>query len=277
MLAAAAGSGASLHAGLRLAKVDVDGPVVHATTGQGGQLEAEALGVADGVWSTLREQLLGEGAAPATGHVAYRALVPRSVLPDQHDEVHAWLGPRMHLVSYPVRGGESVNVVAFIEGRPAGRDWDQPADRQGLHALRDGLCPALRALLEAIPGWRSWPVHDRPPLEGADAMARGRAALLGDAAHPMRPYLAQGAGMALEDAAELQRVLASCDGRVIEVPIALRRYALNRWERCARVQRRAARNGRIFHADGPVRIARNLAMRAAGEPLLDMPWLYRGP
>jgi salicylate hydroxylase len=276
LLARASDAGVRLHGGTRLARADVEGAAVQAMTAAGKVLEADALAVADGVWSTLRDQLLGREAAPWTGHVAYRALVDASLLPGQQDEVHAWLGPRMHVVSYPVRGGDVVNVVAFTEGRTAGQDWDQAADAQGLHAARQGLCSALRAVLDAVPAWRMWPVHDRAPLAGADGMALGRAALLGDAAHPMRPYLAQGAGMALEDAAELQRVLATCDGQVIDVPTALRRYALNRWERCARVQRRALRNGTIFHADGALRLARNVAMRGGGERLLDLPWLYGG-
>jgi len=110
-------------------------------------------------------------------------------------------------------------------------------------------------------------------MQSADAMARGLVALLGDAAHPMPPYLAQGAGMAIEDAAQLQRALAMHD---LEVPLRLRRYALNRWERAARVQARSLRNGRIFHATGPVRWGRDVAMRLLGPRLLDVPWLYRG-
>jgi salicylate hydroxylase len=276
LLARVEAEGVRLHPGTPLARADVEGATVQATTAEGKVLEADALAVADGVWSTLRDRLLGRDAAPWTGHVAYRALVEPSLLPGQGNEVHAWLGPRMHVVSYPVRAGEAVNVVAFTEGRSAGQDWDQAADASGLLALRDGLCAALQSVLDAVPSWRLWPVHDRAPLASADGMARGRAALLGDAAHPMRPYLAQGAGMALEDAAELQRVLATCDGRVIDVPTALRRYALNRWERCARVQHRAIRNGLIFHADAAVRTARNVAMRLGGERLLDLPWLYSG-
>jgi salicylate hydroxylase len=98
--------------------------------------------------------------------------------------------------------------------------------------------------------------------------------LLGDAAHPMRPYLAQGAGMAIEDARELQRVLAVADGHVIDVPTALKRYALNRWERVARVQEKSERNGTVFHATGPLRMARNATLRTLGARLLDQPWLY---
>lgn len=278
LLRAAMDAEVRLHAGERIAGVQVDGEAVQARTGAGLQVEADALAVADGVWSELRQQLLRDGAAPATGHVAFRALLPMSGLPPElrSDDVQAWLGPRMHLVRYPVRGGEALNVVAFVEGRAEGHDWDQAAPVGRLHVAAGSLCGELRALLDAVPQWRSWPVHDRAPMRGPQEMALGRAALLGDAAHPMRPYLAQGAGMAIEDAAELQRVLAACDGRVIDVPTALRRYALNRWERCARVQQRSRRNGVIFHATGLLRLGRDLAMRAGGEALLDLPWLYRG-
>jgi salicylate hydroxylase len=110
-------------------------------------------------------------------------------------------------------------------------------------------------------------------VRSADEMARGLVALLGDAAHPMRPYLAQGAGMAIEDAAELQRALSMHD---LDVQLRLRRYALNRWQRNARVQARSIRNGRIFHATGPVRWGRDAALRLLGERVLDVPWLYRG-
>jgi salicylate hydroxylase len=278
LLERAQAAGTRMHPGLRVDAVDVDGAAVVARTSEGATLEADALAVADGVWSRLREQLLGDGPAPPTGHLAFRALLPAMQLPGalRSDDVQAWLGPRMHLIRYPVRGGDAVNIVAFVEGRAPAASWDQAAPAGALQAAAGTLCSELRALLEAVPEWRLWPVHDRAPIRGPAEMARGRAALLGDAAHPMRPYLAQGAGMAIEDAHELQRVLASCDGRVIDVPTCLQRYALNRWERCARVQRRSRRNGWIFHADGVVRVARDLAMRGLGEPLLDLPWLYRG-
>jgi salicylate hydroxylase len=115
---------------------------------------------------------------------------------------------------------------------------------------------------------------DLVPLSGGHEMARQRIALLGDAAHAMRPYLAQGAAMAIEDAAALGRQLAAVDGDMLEVPAALRRYALQRWQRCAQVQQRARRNGVVFHAAGPLRLARNAAMALLGRRLLDQPWLY---
>jgi salicylate hydroxylase len=131
-------------------------------------------------------------------------------------------------------------------------------------------------LVPLAPEWRMWTMHDRPPLRGPDEMAQGRVALLGDAAHPMLPYLAQGAGMAIEDAHELGRMLGMVPGAGIDVPLALRRYALNRWQRGAQVQQRAQRNGRVFAARGLVQWARNASLRLLGERLLDQPWLYRG-
>jgi salicylate hydroxylase len=271
-------AGARLQAGTRIGSVRVDGEAVLADVGAGEPVEADALAVADGVWSRLRQQLVGDGPAPPTGHLAYRALLPSRELPAalRQDDVCAWLGPRMHLVCYPVRAGEAFNVVGFVEGAAMPPGWDHAGDARDLRSAAGRLCCELEALLDAVPAWRLWPVHDRAPLAGPRPMAVGRAALLGDAAHPMRPYLAQGAGMALEDAHELQRVLATCDGQVIDVPAALRRYALNRWQRCARVQARARLNGRIFHADGPLRLARNLAMAVGRERILDLPWLYGG-
>jgi salicylate hydroxylase len=181
-----------------------------------------------------------------------------------------------------------LNVVLFAEGRiardgdpdvPGAADvpgdvqgWDHAAVAADLQAAVEGVCQPLRALVEALQGWRAWQMFDRAPLRSAREMARGRVALLGDAAHPMLPFLAQGAGMAIEDAAVLAQSLALCPE--LEVHEALARYARLRWGRVARVQARARRNGEIFHATGPVRVARDLSMRMLGEKLLDMPWLY---
>jgi salicylate hydroxylase len=193
--------------------------------------------------------------------------------------VTAWLGPRLHVVQYPLRRGELMNVVAIRHGTPPAdlETWDHGANAQELEAALAGTCTALQDLVRAVSqagsGWRLWPLLDRPPIAGPHEMARGLVALLGDAAHPMRPYLAQGAGMAIEDAAELQRALAMHD---LDVPLRLRRYALNRWQRNARVQERSRRNGTIFHATGPLRWGRDMALRLLGERILDVPWLYRG-
>jgi salicylate hydroxylase len=260
--------------------VQATGETVRLRVGAEHEVEGDALIGADGLWSAVRGQVWGGAAPVATGHLAYRSLVLQRDLPAalRSQNVTAWLGPRMHLVTYPASAGEKLNVVAFVNGSATGsaRDWDQAAVAAELEAAAGPLCAPLRDLVQAMPHWRLWVMYDRPPVRNADEMARGRIALLGDAAHPMRPYLAQGAAMAIEDAAELSRALSMAGAAVIEVPLALRRYALNRWQRCARVQARARRNGQVFHATGLLQRARDLWLRVLGERLLDQPWLYRG-
>ena len=250
-------------------------------TSRGRDIEGDALIGADGVRSKIRTQMLSDGAPRVSGHLAYRALLPQSALPEalRTNEVTAWMGPHLHAVQYPVRGGELQNLVVIIEGPSPGDldHWDHAANAADLERALAGSCSTLLDVVRGVVGcgneWRLWPLSDRPPVANAGQMARGLVALLGDAAHPMRPYLAQGAGMAIEDAAQLQRVLSMHD---LEVALRLRRYALNRWERNARVQARAVRNGRIFHATGPVRWGRDAGLRLLGARLLDVPWLYQG-
>jgi len=251
------------------------------TTSAHKTIEGDALIAADGVWSPLRAQLLQDGMAQPTGHLAYRAVVPQARLPQalRSDGVTTWLGPHLHVVQYPLRRGDLMNIVIIIEG-PAPADlqaWDHAANAADLERALAHSSSALQDLVRAVPAagvpWRLWPLSDRPPMTSADQMAQGLVGLLGDAAHPMRPYLAQGAGMAIEDAAELQRALAMDD---LEVHLRLRRYALNRWQRAARVQARSRRNGRIFHASGPLRWGRDLSLRLLGARIMDVPWLYRG-
>lgn len=245
------------------------------------EVEGDALLGADGLRSRIRTQLLGQEPMRSSGHLAYRAVVAQQDLPAalRSMQVTAWLGPRLHVVHYPVRRGELLNIIAIRHGQaPADLDsWDHGANAAELEAALAQTCAPLQDLIRAVPhagsGWRLWPLLDRPPVAGAHQMAQGLVALLGDAAHPMRPYLAQGAGMAIEDATQLQHSLAMSE---LEVALRLRRYALNRWQRNARVQERARRNGVIFHARGPVRWGRDTAMRLLGARLLDVPWLYRG-
>lgn len=232
---------------------------------------------ADGVWSRLRKEVVDDGAPRVTGHLAFRALVPQADLPEKlrSKVVTAWLGRDFHVVQYPVRRGEWLNVVAIVHGHVYGdpKHWDHSANAAELRTRLAGATKALRDLVHAIPNWRLWALSDRPPMRSASEHARGRIALLGDAAHPMRPYLAQGAGMAIEDADTLARVL---DANPDDVPAALQSYANLRWQRNARVQARAIRNGEIFHLRGPMQVGRDLSLRLLGEKLLDVPWLYRG-
>ncbi|TAM42086.1 MAG: FAD-dependent oxidoreductase, partial [Burkholderiaceae bacterium] len=251
----------------------------------GPQVEGDALIGADGLWSPVRQWLLGDGPPRVTGHLAYRALLPQSSLPERlrSQQITAWLGPNLHVVQYPVRGGEWLNVVGILQGRLDSAsnadldNWDHATNAQALRSALAGACAPLQDLVHAIDAWRLWVLCDRPPMQGAQQQAVGRVALLGDAAHPMRPYLAQGAGMAIEDAAELGLVLGQALQAGLEVPTMLGRYAQGRWRRNAQVQARAIRNGQIFHADGLLRWGRDAALNVLGERLLDLPWLYGGP
>ncbi|MFE8644557.1 FAD-dependent monooxygenase [Sphingomonas sp. NCPPB 2930] len=280
---------AAIHLGTRVTgvrpqadavRIDTEPPGLDGVPPATVQVEGDALVVADGLWSQLRAAVVPDDGAPrVTGHTAYRALLRQADLPAalRSDQVTVWLGPWMHLVQYPVRRGEWLNVVLLVQGDaalPPGadpRDWSLFAPSGGPAAALSGACAPLRSLHEAVADWRLWMLCDRPPVARPADVARGRVALLGDAAHPMLPYLAQGAGMAIEDAAVLGHMLAM---DAVEVPQRLRSYAQRRWQRVARVQSVARRNAAVFHATGPVRWGRDMAMAVLGERLLDQPWLY---
>nr|WP_249661056.1 FAD-dependent monooxygenase [Variovorax sp. PCZ-1] len=238
---------------------------------------------ADGLWSKVREQMLADGAPRATGHAAFRALVPKAALPEalRTPHVRTWWARDVHVVSYPIRqqsGDTSLwNLVVLAEMPSANESgWALKASHSDVMQLFKRTEPELQALLEAggaqQQGWKRWNLFDRQPL-GASQMVDqrfGRVALLGDAAHPMLPYLAQGAAMALEDA----WVLAKCLSSHAQVPLALQAYAAQRANRNARVVQTARRNGRIFHLSGAMALARNTVLAVQGTSVLGMPWLY---
>jgi salicylate hydroxylase len=232
---------------------------------------------ADGLWSHVRDFVRTDAQPRFSGQLAYRAMVPQAALPGslRSAVVTAWLGPRFHAVQYPVHGGEWMNLVVIVEGSAPddNHHWDHEANAHDLRAHLDGAAASLQELVAAVKAWRLWPLNGLPHLRSDKEMAFGRIALMGDAAHPMLPYLAQGAGMAIEDAATLADVLfVPALGEVA----ALQRFAQARWRRNARVQARAKRNGEIFHATGLQRFGRDAAMRLLGQRLLDVPWLYGG-
>lgn len=241
-------------------------------------LQTEALVGADGLWSTTRQHITDNASPRVTGLLAYRALVPMHSLPEslRTQDVMVWVGPKVHAVLYPVRRGEYLNLVVIVRGQAPEslEDWDHAGNKQELNGAMGFAHAELKNVLEAVEAWRLWPLCDRPPVRGPQDMAKGRIALLGDAAHPMRPFLAQGAGMAIEDA----DTLAAC-WAMSELPIEdrWRLYAQKRWARNAKVQQRSIRNGEIFHSEGMLRWGRDLAMKALGETVMDVPWLYAGP
>ncbi len=243
-------------------------------TGNDEHAEAGAALVgADGLWSSVRGAFADAPAPRFQRRIASRALVAPEVLPAamRTANVHLWLGPDAHLVHYPVRGGRSINVVAVTAGADQGRGWSTPAQRAALQQhFRDWAEP-VRGILAAPDLWTTWSLYGLPPLSRWSA---GRVTLLGDAAHAMVPFIAQGAGMAIEDAA----VLTSCIADVHRsgIPAALHSYEKVRLARANAVAAAARRTGAIYHLTGPAAFARNLAMRLLGGDMLRarQDWIY---
>jgi len=233
-----------------------------------------ALIAADGLWSAARAQI-GYGGAPRfAGRTAWRALVPAKDVALQSREplIQLWLGRDAHLVHYPVRGGNLINIVAIMEDSWNAPGWSEPAARADL--LRRfpprHWAPQALSLVSAPDAWLKWALYDRRPLL---SWSQGPVALLGDAAHPMLPYLAQGAAMAIEDAA----VVARCLARMPDDPAAaLRAYSAARRARAWKVQRLAARNGARYHLTGVRAGLRDALMRTLGGTWLlrHYDWLY---
>jgi salicylate hydroxylase len=273
LLQAAQAQGVPMHLGQRLQTVQAQGVGLEVRTDGGWVRQPHLLVGADGLWSRTRA-VLGLASAPRfTGHLAYRGLLPLDT-PAAPPQITVWMGPKLHIVHYPVQAGRALNVVVIVHGQPHAQvqDWDHAAHAAQLLAALGPVAPPLLHTLQAVPEWRVWALHDRPPLTAPAQMGQGAVALLGDAAHPMRPYLAQGAGMAIEDA----QALAQCWSGTGSVAERVQRYGAQRWARNAQVQARAIRNGRIFHAQGPLRWGRDLAMGLLGARVMDVPWLYRG-
>src|SRR5262245_39675576 len=235
-----------------------------------------ALVAADGLWSTVRARLGDKQPPRAAGHTAWRALVAADDVAPRWREpvVNLWLGPDSHLVHYPVKAGQLINVVAIVKDGWAGSGWSAPGrheDLQRLFPAREWSDEA-RTLLAAPPRWLKWSLADRAPLPNWGR--GGPVTLLGDAAHPMLPFLAQGAAMAIEDAA----VLAARHGETPDDPTAaMRRYEHQRKLRVTRAQRQSRHNGRVYEMRGLPRLMRDLALGVmGGERLLRRhDWIYR--
>ncbi len=245
----------------------------------GKRVEGCALVGADGLWSRVRAQLLGEGKPRVSGHIAYRAVLPRADVPPDlwQNNVVLWAGPKTHLVHYPLRRGELYNLVAVFHSDQYEEGWDVFGDPQELRQKFADERPEVQRLLDKIDVWKMWVLCDREPVRH---WSKGRVALLGDAAHPMLQYLAQGANMAIEDAV----VMAAClELSGYDFERAFRWYEDERYLRTARVQVTARYYGDIYHAAGVVREVRNwlLAPKPSADPgakpsFEGMAWLYDG-
>jgi 3-hydroxybenzoate 6-monooxygenase len=240
---------------------------------QGGRSYAgSALIGADGLWSTIRQIVVGDGKPQVAGHITYRAVLPTTEVPEplRRWSMTFWAGEKVHLVIYPLRGGELYNLVAVFHSDRYEEGWDSFGDPAELHERFAKTCEPVRTLLGKIESWRMWVLCDRPPIK---EWSRGRVTLLGDAAHPMLQYLAQGACMAIEDAVCLANTIEDMDG---DFAAAFQAYQKMRYLRTGRVQIMARVYGEFYHASGVARELRNMMLgaRSVEQSFEAMEWLY---
>lgn len=233
----------ALRTGVRVERAHTQADAVRITAADGRIFEADALVAADGVHSAQRRSAFGERSARFTGLMAWRGVVPTARLEARLCEPVGvnWVGPGGHVITYPLRRGELLNVVAIVE-KPEwrGESWSDAGTQAELHHDLAGWHADLHRLVDAIATPFRWALLSRPPL--AD-WQDGRSVLIGDAAHPTLPFLAQGANMALEDALLLARCLTELD----DVPTALARFVALRLPRTSRIVQGAADNTQRFH------------------------------
>jgi salicylate hydroxylase len=253
---------------------DQDGTTVSASLASGGRVTGAALIGADGLWSNVRRQVVGDGAPRVSGHTTYRSVIPTDQMPEdlRWNAATLWAGPKCHIVHYPLSGWKVFNlVVTYHNDAPepvAGKPVPEEEVRRGFAHV----CERAQNIIRHGRDWRMWVLCDRDPVE---RWVDGRVALLGDAAHPMLQYMAQGACMAMEDAVCLADSLAKTD----TLESGLGTFRARRMLRTTRVQLMSRAMGdHVYHPAGPHAALRNAIMSAKSQPewytILD--WLYGG-
>ncbi len=236
------------------------------------KIEADLIIGADGIHSKVSDSLFGKKEIIFTGNVAWRMLIPVDLLPQNliFPDTTIWLGPNKHFVTYYVNGGKNLNCVCLVEQNGwLNESWSEKGDIEELKMIYKGWNRTIRTLLEYVDPntLYRWALHDRPPMK---EWSKGRILVLGDAAHPMLPFLAQGAAMAIEDGA----VLANCIDNFDDIEEALNQFEKIRKPRTSYVQLAARRNAKVFHLSGLAAILRNLVMGYVGNKIFNKLYSY---
>jgi 3-hydroxybenzoate 6-monooxygenase len=264
-----------LLAGTEIVSYEQDGDRVSALSSDGRRFSGSLLIGADGIKSNVRAQMVGDGGPRVSGHTIYRSVIAMEQVPEhlRSDSVTLWAGPRWHFVHYPIAGGSQMNLAATIDDQATEEIVGEPVQQARVRSEFAELGGIPGELLDLGEDWRRWVLCDRDPV---DDWVDGRAALLGDAAHPMLQYAAQGACMALEDAVVLGRCLGA-RSRGASIPAALRAYNRARRARVAKTQLLSRRLGEeIYHARGAQAVARDRLLAGIGTDDLHarIAWLH---
>ncbi|MFG2642919.1 3-hydroxybenzoate 6-monooxygenase [Streptomyces sp. NPDC048370] len=251
---------------------DASGVTVHTTDGR--SFTGAALIGADGIRSTVRAQMLGDGEPRVSGHTIYRSVIPIEKVPEElrWNTVTLWAGPKWHFVHYMIGGGEYLNLAVTRDNGATVPVTGRPTAREYVLEQFPGIGATARRLLELGDEWREWVLCDRDPVDG---WTDGRVGLIGDAAHPMLQYAAQGACQALEDAVVLAELLADVDGGAVVQ--RLEKFNAARRERTGRTQEVARLMGsELYHPAGELAVERNRMLSAfSQEELYDqVSWLH---
>lgn len=251
------------------------GEGVTVTLNNGDKVKGRALIACDGMWSKIRDRIVGDGKPRVSGHIAYRAVLKRDEVPDDlwRPDVILWAGPRTHFVHYPLRRGELYNLVAVFHSDHYEEGWDAEGAKDVMWQHFKMQVPQVTRMLERINTWRMWVLCDREPVKN---WTQGNVTLLGDAAHPMLQYLAQGACMATEDAVVLADKVAETPD---DLPAAFQAYQQARYLRTGRTQIMARVYGEFYHARGVAAELRDMAVggRTEQQAREGIAWLYGGP
>ncbi len=266
-----------INLGAEILRHQVEGDGIKAEISHSGKTEnvsAHYLIGCDGVWSQHRAHA-GLSKAQFSGHIAWRTTLATDALPatfinalPERKAVSAWLGKGVHFIAYPVKSGAFFNFVAITNGENPGATWSRAGDHSRLKTFYSGWSDAVRDVIAASADWTFWPLFE---MGDAQFVCADRLILLGDAAHAVTPFAAQGAAMAIEDAAALAQALDAPD-RIS----ALQHYDTVRKQRLGTVAKRGKLNRFAYHSTGPLALVRNMlfAMRSPESFLEDLDWLY---